>query len=299
MLYLVLRPQSPEHVGKVIQVAESTKRFYYKSGHHDDELHQYVTMEDAKPEKKAPKVIKLDDDSKKKKEKEYKPPQTVTVHLSKIAMPELQPKAPSSSKSSPSSSSQGLFSKKGGRSPSPSRPPASTAPSSSSTSKFSKPSNSPSPLPNQPANPYRYDMALYPPTGPMPAFYDNKPKPSKPDGKKTQQQFNEKKPRPSPSASSYQMPGSYPSTPGSSGSGAMNSNYPPPPPSNGYPGFTRPPPPPGASSYPGPPPGPPPGVGQQQQASLSAALSNNIANVGYSLLDKLTHKQVPSGPTKQ
>ena len=296
MLYLVLRPQSPEHVGKVVQVAESTKRFYYKSGHHDDELHQYVTMEDAKPEKKAPKVIKLDDDPKKKKEKEYKPPQTVTVHLSKIPMPELQPKAPSSSRP-PSSSSQGFFGKKGARSPSPSRPPASSTPSSSSsTNKLGKPSNSPSPLPNHPANPYRYEMALYPPTGPMPAFYDNKPKPSKPDGKKLQQYGNDKKQRPSPSppAPSYQMLGSYPSTPGSSGSGAMNSNHPPPPHSNGYPGFTGPPPPPGSSSYPGPPPGPPPGVGQQP-----ASLTNNIANVGYSLLDKLTHKQVPSGPTKQ
>lgn len=320
MLYIVLRPHSAEHVGKVIQVAEATKRFHYKSGGHDEELHQYVTMEDAKPEKKGPKIIKLDEGPK-KKEKEYKPPQTVIVHLSKIPMPELQPKARPSTKPSPASSSHGPFGKSGGRNPSPSRPPAASSSSSrppaptassssnSSSHRLSKPPTSP---PNS-SSPYRYDMALYPPTGPMPAFYENnKQKPAKGDEKKEVRK-NEKKHNPNPHPShpsgpsgppgpSYQMPGAYPSTPphasGSGSSGAMNSNRPANPSTSGYPGFTRPPPGPPSWSGPppsGPPPGPPPPSGS---SSLSAAVTNNIAAVGYSLLDKLTHKQGPPGTAK-
>jgi hypothetical protein len=48
------------------------------------ELHQYVLYD----RKKGPKRINLDDDMKNK----YAPPQNLTVHLSKISMPELQPK---------------------------------------------------------------------------------------------------------------------------------------------------------------------------------------------------------------
>lgn len=51
------------------------------------ELHQYV-LYDTKEGKKGPRRINLDDDMKNK----YAPPQNLTVHLSKIAMPELQPK---------------------------------------------------------------------------------------------------------------------------------------------------------------------------------------------------------------
>jgi hypothetical protein len=257
MLYIVIRPQSQDHVSKVIQVAEATKRFHYKSGGHEEELFQYVRMEDVKPEKTGPKVINLDDNSnKKKKEKEYKPPQAVTVHLSKIPMPELQPRARPSAKPSPAPSAEPSSSflpwKKAGRTPSPSRPPAGT----SQSSQPNHPSK-PTPPPQQPApNPYRYQMALYPPTGPPPSF------PEKKDHK-------DKKiwpPPVSPPNQSYNMPGAYPSNPGPSSSGAMNANQP------------------GQNPYPGPPPNQPP------NQPLSTVVTNGIASVGYSFLDKLTNK---------
>lgn len=53
----------------------------------DDELHQYV-VHDATPNK-GPRRINLDDKAKDK----YAPPESITIHLSKIPMPELQPKA--------------------------------------------------------------------------------------------------------------------------------------------------------------------------------------------------------------
>jgi len=56
-----------------------------------EELHQYVIYEQAKP--KGPKVIKLDDPKGKTTEMEnYTPPTSLTVHLSKIDMPELKPR---------------------------------------------------------------------------------------------------------------------------------------------------------------------------------------------------------------
>ena len=59
----------------------------------DEELHQYV-LYDTKPEKKRPRIINLDDDKdKNKSEIKYEPPSSLTVHMSKIFMPELQPKA--------------------------------------------------------------------------------------------------------------------------------------------------------------------------------------------------------------
>ena len=57
----------------------------------DEQLHQYV-LYDTVPAQKGPKRINLDDD-KKKKEQKYTPPNSLTVHMSKIPMPELQPKA--------------------------------------------------------------------------------------------------------------------------------------------------------------------------------------------------------------
>jgi hypothetical protein len=60
------------------------------------ELHQYV-LYDTIPSlpQKGPKRIVLDDSNKDKgKDKgKYTPPKSLTVHLSKIPMPELQPKA--------------------------------------------------------------------------------------------------------------------------------------------------------------------------------------------------------------
>ena len=63
----------------------------------EEGLHQYV-LYDQKDPKKGPRVINLDDDDKKK----YAPPKNLTVHLSKIAMPELQPpKSPGSNDKNP------------------------------------------------------------------------------------------------------------------------------------------------------------------------------------------------------
>jgi hypothetical protein len=52
----------------------------------ESELHQYVLYDTVKP--KGPRIIKLDDDSTNK----YRPPNSLVIHLSKIPMPELQPK---------------------------------------------------------------------------------------------------------------------------------------------------------------------------------------------------------------
>lgn len=57
----------------------------------EGELHQYVIYEQTKP--KGPKIIKLDDPKRKNAEMEnYTPPTSLTVHLSKIDMPELKPR---------------------------------------------------------------------------------------------------------------------------------------------------------------------------------------------------------------
>ncbi|PVF99867.1 hypothetical protein CPB86DRAFT_783253 [Serendipita vermifera] len=347
MLYIVIRPQSSEHVAKVIQVAEATKRFYYKSVRHDEDLHQYVSMEDAQPVNTGPKVINLDDGGK-KKGKPYIPPQTVTVHLSKIAMPELQPKAkqpsPKAANAVPSSSSSpnnkpAKSSGRTGRDQEPSRPPAgSSHPSSSSSNKLSKPQQQ-QPARDPSPNPYRYPMALYPPTGPPPSFGNNnnqqkphkghKKEDSKDERRRRQEQQQQQQQQPQqqrpysmmPAANPYpnnQMPGSWPNnTPPAGGGGAMNANanYRPPSapqPNTLYQGYNNTPTY-GSSgnSTPGrygggPPTGPPPTgypgqpqpSSQQQQPNssggLGTTLTNGIATVGYSLLDKLTHKQNPS-----
>lgn len=54
----------------------------------DEGLHQYV-LYDEKEQRKGPRIINLDDEKKNK----YAPPKSLTVHLSKISIPELQPKA--------------------------------------------------------------------------------------------------------------------------------------------------------------------------------------------------------------
>src|SRR5262245_46229910 len=63
--------------------------FGFLSGLSDDELYQYVTY-DTVEQRKGPRRINLDDEDNKGK---YTPPKSLTVHLSKIPMPELQPKA--------------------------------------------------------------------------------------------------------------------------------------------------------------------------------------------------------------
>ncbi|KAF8159634.1 hypothetical protein B0H34DRAFT_655404 [Crassisporium funariophilum] len=94
MLFITVKSAEAEHVAKVLQVVEETKRIRYKAGlSEDEELHQYV-LYDTQEGKKGPRRINLDDDAKNK----YAPPKNLTVHLSKISMPELQPKAQANDK---------------------------------------------------------------------------------------------------------------------------------------------------------------------------------------------------------
>ncbi|PFH51927.1 hypothetical protein AMATHDRAFT_46710 [Amanita thiersii Skay4041] len=98
MLFISVKSAGPEQVPKVLQVVEEAKRLRYKTGISDDEeLHQYVVY-DTNQARKGPRRINLDDDGKKNK---YTPPNSLTVHLSKISMPELQPKANAGDKKDP------------------------------------------------------------------------------------------------------------------------------------------------------------------------------------------------------
>ncbi|KAI0819584.1 hypothetical protein BC628DRAFT_1401730 [Trametes gibbosa] len=98
MLFVTVRSATAAQVPKVLRVVEETKRLRHKSGVADDEeLYQYViydTLNDSS-KRKGPKRINLDDPNSKTKGKEltkYAPPTSLTVHLSKIDMPELQPR---------------------------------------------------------------------------------------------------------------------------------------------------------------------------------------------------------------
>ncbi|KAK1222126.1 hypothetical protein PQX77_015054 [Marasmius sp. AFHP31] len=86
MLFVIVRSQGQEQVQKVVQVVEEIKRLHHKAGE-EDPLHQYVTMDAI--EQKGPKRINLDDQ---KGKTPYKPPENIRIHLSKIPLPELQPK---------------------------------------------------------------------------------------------------------------------------------------------------------------------------------------------------------------
>ncbi|KAG6837359.1 hypothetical protein H0H93_010961 [Arthromyces matolae] len=88
MLFVTIRSGASEQVPKVLQVVEETKRIRHKAGLEDAELHQYVVYDTA--QKKGPRRINLDDNV--KPTTTYTPPTSLTVHLSKIDMPELQPK---------------------------------------------------------------------------------------------------------------------------------------------------------------------------------------------------------------
>ncbi|KIY45030.1 hypothetical protein FISHEDRAFT_50295 [Fistulina hepatica ATCC 64428] len=95
MLFISIASGAPEYVPKVLQVVEETKRERYKAGAclDDDDLHQYVQY-DVKftTDEKRRRRINLDDEPPVEKGK-YVPPQNLLAHLSKIPMPELQPKA--------------------------------------------------------------------------------------------------------------------------------------------------------------------------------------------------------------
>lgn len=110
MLFISVRSSDPNQVPRVLQVVEETKRLRYKVGmcprsmsegyastyvpHAGAlDLHQYVVYDnkEAMPQK-GPRIINLDDNHGKNKTKEYTPPRSLTVHLSKIDMPELRPR---------------------------------------------------------------------------------------------------------------------------------------------------------------------------------------------------------------
>ncbi|KAH9941495.1 hypothetical protein B0H21DRAFT_546480 [Amylocystis lapponica] len=98
MLFITVRSASPVQVPKVLRVVEESKRLRHKSGvAEDEELHQYVSY-DTHPFGsilgKGPRRIKLDDPVKNQTSVSgsYAPPSSLVVHLSKIDMPELQPR---------------------------------------------------------------------------------------------------------------------------------------------------------------------------------------------------------------
>lgn len=126
MLFIEISSSSAARVPKVLQVVEQVKRIRHLNGE-DDNLHQYVQYDapasraskTASTGRKGPKIIKLDDEEtpSKGKKSEYKPPDSIVVYLSKIPMPELQPKVNLSTKPS----SFGESSKHGKKPKSPDR----------------------------------------------------------------------------------------------------------------------------------------------------------------------------------
>ncbi|KAI0742057.1 hypothetical protein C8Q80DRAFT_1274377 [Daedaleopsis nitida] len=95
MLFVSIRSASAAQVPKVLRVVEETKRLRHKSGiAEDEELHQYVIYDTEKSTpRKGPKRINLNDPDSKKGKDKYAPPTSLVVHLSKIDMPELRPRA--------------------------------------------------------------------------------------------------------------------------------------------------------------------------------------------------------------
>ncbi|KAH9986102.1 hypothetical protein BJV74DRAFT_546014 [Russula compacta] len=89
MLFITVRSASPADVSKVLQVVEQVKRLRHKRevsmGTRSEELHQYVIYD---TQTAGLQRIKLDDPPR----NTYTPPSSITVHLSKISMPELRPR---------------------------------------------------------------------------------------------------------------------------------------------------------------------------------------------------------------
>ncbi|RPD58862.1 hypothetical protein L226DRAFT_471178 [Lentinus tigrinus ALCF2SS1-7] len=111
MLFITIRSSSADQVPKVLRVVEETKRLRHKSGvAEEEELYQYVIYDtDKTTPRKGPKRINLNDpDPKKGKDKgKYAPPTSLTVHLSKIDMPELRPKSTLTGSRRPSETGSG------------------------------------------------------------------------------------------------------------------------------------------------------------------------------------------------
>lgn len=99
MLFVTIRSASAAEVPKVLQVVEHTKRLRHKAGRDEEqELYQYVVYDTERP--KGPRRIKLDDPAP-APHMTYAPPTSLSVHLSKIDMPELKPKAAAPPRSEP------------------------------------------------------------------------------------------------------------------------------------------------------------------------------------------------------
>ncbi|KAI0060235.1 hypothetical protein BV25DRAFT_1871265 [Artomyces pyxidatus] len=100
MLFITIRSASPAEVPKVLKVVEEVKRIRHKNGlSNATDLHQYVIYDNhASSSAPGPRIIKLDDPPA-RGNRDYRPPSSLTVHLSKIDMPELRPRAePTSSR---------------------------------------------------------------------------------------------------------------------------------------------------------------------------------------------------------
>ncbi|KAL1743221.1 hypothetical protein HDZ31DRAFT_74988 [Schizophyllum fasciatum] len=205
MLFITVRSSDAQHVPKVLQVVEETKRIRHKAGIYDeDELHQYVVYDAVKS--KGPRRINLDDDSDGRTK--YTPPNSLSVHLSKIPMPELQPKLSVKDKDDskrrsappplPSSSSEDRAKNSKLRRPRSKSPPrqskAQTPPKHPPrVHSHQVHPHQPSPSPSQLNNPHLYNAPPPPPPGPRTSFYGSfmsrpPPPPSPSQGQQQSQQ---------------------------------------------------------------------------------------------------------------
>ncbi|THH13744.1 hypothetical protein EW146_g6498 [Bondarzewia mesenterica] len=104
MLFISIHASSAVHVPKVLQVVEETKRIRHKRGlQSETELHQYVVYDNQPSSSRGgPRRIVLDDPRDKWPGKgNYTPPSSLTIHLSKIPMPELEPRPTPNSSTPP------------------------------------------------------------------------------------------------------------------------------------------------------------------------------------------------------
>ncbi|KAI0259357.1 hypothetical protein BC834DRAFT_974329 [Gloeopeniophorella convolvens] len=173
MLFITVRSASPADVPKVLQVVEQVKRLRHKRevsvAVAAEELHQYVNYDTRQA---APRRIKLDDPP----ANAYTPPTSVTVHLSKISMPELRPR-PTAPKSPPASAAPRFptpaVEKAAHRSPPPpqhkqTQKQKQRTPSPPRRPRLRTPKTPPgfTPSPAQPGNPQLYSAPPPPPPAP-------------------------------------------------------------------------------------------------------------------------------------
>ena len=244
------------------------------------------------------------------RKKEYKPPQTIIIHLSKIPMPELQPKAPPKPGLSPatqkdsSSWPMNLFGF--GAGPSDAKSSSSSLAKASSASNL-RPNSGPAPNLRPNSSHASSSDSARPSRPPQPTPSPGPPK-DKPKDKHRKDKDKEKKDKLKKGHEPpRQPPGGWPgSMPAHSQSPQMPGAMPPSNPARQsfYGGFTsvfpQQPhkPSPNMSGGFAPPPGPPPPPGSQpaQPVGLTGTLTNQIANVGYNLLDRLTNNTPSTRP---